>query len=106
MQHVAIKAPFVESGKAHAYRLRGTTAEVRASEAVNGVPTISPPYTDSQLCALYRLTRAELKLARHHASRPPQDNEISPALLDSVVRTAGAEATWEALQRILNEQQA
>jgi hypothetical protein len=64
MRHIVPPVPAVESGKALVYRLRGSTAASRAAEAMNGVPTIGPPYTDKQLCELYRVTRANLKAAR------------------------------------------
>jgi hypothetical protein len=112
MPHVASQISLVESGKKLAYRLRGTADWWRAVEATNGVPTIGPPYTDGQLCALYRVSRTELKFARAKAKPTVKDvvhaagTKGAQPTVDDIIRAVGTEVAWQALLRVLNEQQA
>jgi hypothetical protein len=91
-------APNRSTGKRLAYSLRGVPKSARANQAVNGVPELRPPYTDGQLAALYRVSRADLKSARQHAqaSTAPAASESKPEL-KAVIREHGVDAVWDAL---------
>ena len=99
---VVAPAPSAKSsGRAFAYGLRGLSKSERADQAVNGVPTLGPPFTDGQLAALYHVTRAALKAARERAK--PSFTSTAEAEIKEFIQEHGVAEVWDGLVAILDE---
>jgi hypothetical protein len=87
------------SGRAFTHALRGLSRNERADLAINGVPTLGAPFTDSQLASLFRVSRNALKAARARAKPAPSLKDY----VRTLTRAYGAGRVWDALVEVVNE---
>ena len=102
--HIVEDRPSSKSGRKYAYSLRGVPRAARADLAVNGMPTLCPPYTSGQLAALHRVSRADLKRAHDRKNAPYNSTTTFEELFKALVRDLGTDKAWEYLVAIVNEQ--